>query len=223
MSNSTENSCIFFLDNDPVLAAQALFDADLKSTILYMAIVTSCAVKEMVTDVDWKKEGYTIYQHDVEPPFDYDVRWTESTPSIWKWCSDYFMAMLAEYEYRFEAKHPSHEIAHLFDSDGELEKGQVDQFVPPSISTIDSKYYVDANFKSYKMSQEKPSKGKYKISILNTNRNLYKIKYNNEYSGCDYTKREVPAFIRPPGQQATGRPAFGNPTRRFTTGFGSAG
>jgi hypothetical protein len=226
MAHSTENSCIFFLDNDPTLAAQSLFDADLKSSILYMAIVTSCAVKEMVGDVDLKKEGYAIYQHDIEPPFDYDVRWMESTPSIWKWCAEYFKAMLAEHEYRFEDKHPSHEIAHLFDSDGELEKGQVDEFVPPSISAISSKYHVDANFKTYKMYIEGKgaSKAKYKTSVLNTNRNLYKIMYNDEYSGCDYTKREVPTFIRPPREEE-GRPrvpTFGT-GRRFTTGgFGNA-
>jgi hypothetical protein len=217
MYNTTENRCIFFLDNDPRRAAQALFDTDLKLTILYLAMVASKAIKEMAQGVDWQKEGYTIYNTDSEPPFDSDVRWLESTPSIWKWSADYFRAMLAEYEYRFESKHPSHDIVRLFDSDAELDGSQVDEFTSPPIGSIDSKYHVDANFRTSKVFNEK-GKGKFKISVLNTNRNLYKIKYNDDKTDSSYTKREAPVFIVQPQSEEVprtwpGRPAWAPPRR----------
>lgn len=201
---SIKEDCIFYLDNDPYLAAQALFDDDLKSTILYLSIVVSKTLRELLPDVDWQKEGYSIYQTDQNKSYDTDVRWLQSTPSIWNWSKSYFEAMLVEYEFRFDTKHPSHDLRELFDlEECSLDKDFKDEFVSPSIAAVPSKFHADSNFRTQEVFKDKKGKGKWKASVLCTFRNLYRIQYNNVNGGCDYTKRERPQFMLPTASQTT--------------------
>ncbi len=218
MNTSTEKSCILFLDHDPKLAALALFDGDLQTSILYLAIVVSSVLREFLPEFDWKKEGYTIYRADVEIAFDHDLRWLASSNANWEWSAAYFKAMCQEYEYRFGSKHPSHEIIDLFDGAEPEKSERSPDFNPPPFINIPDEHHVDLNFRTPQIFKDKKGKGKWSVNPLNTNRQLYKDQFNSQKVGHTYTKRDLPGFLAVPtptaGSLASGGGWGAGPRRR---------
>lgn len=120
---------IFRVDNDPVLAAQALVDRHVVKMIVESAQLLSTAhrvldgtpmkfkndkgkIVEKLVLADGREEVFYKTTHRNHP----SAIWCRTSVCNYTWLADHFYALLMEYEYRYERRHKCFDMYFLLQS-----------------------------------------------------------------------------------------------------------
>ena len=120
---------IFFVDSDPVKAAQALVDRHCVKMILESAQLLSTAHryvdgKMLVAQNDNGRRMKRWYLDDAREPVLYQAThinhpsnvWTRTAVENYLWLVEHFAALLDEYTYRYGKKHKTGELLYMLQS-----------------------------------------------------------------------------------------------------------
>ena len=138
---------IFFVDEDPVVAAQALVDKHVVKMILESAQLMSTAHRIL----DGEKIGKQYVLHDARESYLYktthinhpSAKWIREAVENYNWLVDHFFALMVEYNFRYEKQHKCYgELSYLLASPPKNLK-EFDWTTPPSC--MPDEYIISQN------------------------------------------------------------------------------
>ena len=166
---------IFYVDEDPVTAAQNMVDKHVIKQILESAQLMSTAHR--VLDGEKKEKAYIL--HDGREPHLYktthinhpSAKWVRESVENYNWLVDHFFALMTEYNFRYGKTHKCYgELSYLLSSPPKNLK-EFDWTTPPSC--MPDEYIISQN-------------------PLTNYRNYYKLGKSDLHS---WKKREPPEWI----------------------------
>jgi hypothetical protein len=155
---------IFYIDENPVQAAQWMVDKHVVKMILESAQLLSTAHRlldgeEYVGQTPTGRKAKRWRLHDAREPVVYSAThinhpscvWTRSSVENYNWLVDHFFALMAEYTYRYDKEHKCFgELSYMLQSPP---KNLKDWDMTPMPSAMDDKYKISndalTNYRNY--------------------------------------------------------------------------
>jgi len=155
---------IFYIDENPVQAAQWMVDKHVVKMILESAQLLSTAHRlldgeEYVGQTPTGRKAKRWRLHDAREPVVYSAThinhpscvWTRSSVENYNWLVDHFFALMAEYTYRYDKEHVCFgELSYMLQSPP---KNLKDWDMTPMPSAMDDKYKISndalTNYRNY--------------------------------------------------------------------------
>lgn len=179
---------IYFLHKDPEECAKMYIDAHVIICPLRVGLILCSYWREIKS----QKECDDADLYAAQDRERYFSGWLHENTNNFTWLTKLFVALVNEYEFRFNKPHPSKPIAKYFEGQKPYTKyiGKTKRLKDFPIQNLDTyKYAVDDNYNNY--STRSMLKLKQVFSSINTFRNYYT--QEKMVKGV-YTKRPRPLF-----------------------------
>lgn len=171
---------IFYLDKDPVLAAQYHCDKHVVKMTLETAQILCAAQNKALTFKESEDRGLYKSTHKHYP----STLWAQQREKNYEWTYKLFEALLTEYKFRFNKTHASSFLCDALRQTPQIVQPYMSvKFFPPSVAMPEEFYLSNGR---------KPVKERALVSSLHSYRNYYA---NGKKHLLTYTKRDVPDWV----------------------------